>query len=77
MYSATTTVAAPALGTAASRVLAACRQLHGTAASLSRIASAARLHREATAEALGELTYAGLVTYRTATTPLLAPTPTI
>ena len=77
MYSAATTVAVPALGAAASRVLAACRQLHGTAASLSRIASAARLHREATAEALGELTHAGLVTYRTATAPLLAPTPTI
>ena len=73
MCSHATTVAAPALGAVALRVLAACRQLHGTPASLSRIAAASRLHREATAEALGELTHAGLVTYRTATAPLLAP----
>ncbi|WP_210520779.1 hypothetical protein [Hymenobacter terricola] len=73
MHSQVATATAPALGAAARRVLAACRQLHGTAAGLSRIASAARLPREATAEALGELTHAGLVTYRTATAPLLAP----
>ncbi|QIX62748.1 hypothetical protein HER32_16835 [Hymenobacter sp. BT18] len=65
--------ALPGLEPAALRLLACCRQYHGQAIGLSQLARRAGLGREECGELLHELWLCGLVWYRSATEPLLAP----